>query len=135
MIGQDPYKVYQRLPKILDLEDPIAKNVYMKIADGKVDFQEINVEGKIWLVSIAEIKELGETTWYAVSAVPRQVILGPVINRAIFVALIVLLILTVAITGAWILGRSISKPLSRLASAAEAVPVIMAICLGIIGNT
>ena len=124
MIGQDPYKVYQRLPKILDLEDPIAKNVYMKIADGKVDFQEINVEGKIWLVSIAEIKELGETTWYAVSAVPRQVILGPVINRAIFVALIVLLILTVAITGAWILGRSISKPLSRLASAAEAVKTL-----------
>ena len=124
MIGQDPNKVYERLPKILDLEDPVAKTVYMKIANGKVDFQDINVEGKIWLVSIAEIKDLGDTAWYAVSAVPRQVILGPVINRAILVGLIVLVILTVAITGAWILGRSISKPLSRLANAAEAVKTL-----------
>ena len=124
MIGQDPNKVYERLPMILELGDPVAESVYLKIINGKVDFQDLNVAGKNWLVSIAEIQDLGDTAWYAVSAVPRQVILGPMINRAIFVGLLGVLILFVSISISWLVGRSISKPLSRLAHAAEAVKTL-----------
>ncbi len=121
MINQDPDKIYDRLPKVLDLKDPIAKAVYSKIATGTSDFQDINIEGKNWLVSIAEIKDLGDTAWYAVSAVPRQVVLGPMINRAIIISSLAIFILIISVVVAWIMGQSISKPLSRLAHAADAV--------------
>ncbi len=121
MIGQDPDKIYDRLPKILDLEDPIAKAVYTKVSTGIIDFQDIKIDGKNWLVSIAEIKDLGDTAWYAVSTVPRRVVLGPMINRAIIISFIGIFILIISIIVAWLMGRSISKPLSRLASAADAV--------------
>ena len=79
------------------------------------------MQDQIWLVSVARIQDIGDKAWYAVSVVPRRVVLGPMIDRARLVGIIGLLILFAAVAIAWIMGRSISTPVSRLALAADAV--------------
>ena len=122
--SKDNYKVFDRLPKVSSLDDPVAKSIYSEISKRGVDFQDIKVEEEFWLVSIAEIKNIGVLPWYAVSVVPRRMILGPMIDRSILVGLLGIFILIVAVSVAWVMGRSISKPLSRLAHAADAVKTL-----------
>ena len=124
LIGLENYKVFDRIPKVYSLGDPVAKSIYSEISKMGSDFQDIKVEEEFWLVSIAEIKNIGVLPWYAVSVVPRRIILGPMIDRSILVGLIGIFILIVAVSVAWVMGHSISKPLSRLAHAADAVKTL-----------
>ena len=121
LIGEDAYKVFHRLPRITDLNDPVASAVHMEIRSKGTNFHDIEVQDQIWLVSVAQIQDIGDKAWYAVSVVPRRVVLGPMIDRARLVGIIGLLILFAAVAIAWIMGRSISTPVSRLALAADAV--------------
>lgn len=121
LIGEHAYKVFSRLPRVSDFDDPVATAVYKKISSVGTDFQDIEVQDETWLVSIARIQNIGDKAWYAVSVVPRRVVLGPMMDRALVVGVIGLLILFAAVAIAWVMGRSISMPVSRLAFAADAV--------------
>ena len=121
MIGKDAYKVFHRLPRISDLDDPVASAVLKKIQTEGINFYDIQVQDEAWLVSVARMQAIDEKAWYAVSAVPRRAVLGPMIDRAWMVGIIGLLILVAAVAIAWVMGRSISTPVSRLALAADAV--------------
>jgi len=121
LIGEDAYKVFHRLPRISDLKDPVATAVHTEIGNKGTKFYDIEVRDEIWLVSVARIQSIGDKAWYAVSVVPRRVVLGPMIDRALLVGIIGLCILFAAVAIAWVMGRSISTPVSRLALAADAV--------------
>ncbi len=121
LIGEDAYKVFYRLPRISDLNDSVASAVYTEIQSKGTNFQNIEVRNESWLVSVVRIQDIGDKAWYAVSVVPRRVVLGPMIDRALLVGIIGLVILFAAVAIAWIMGRSISTPVSRLALAADAV--------------
>ena len=121
LIGEDAYKVFHRLPRISDLKDPVATAVHTEIGNKGTKFYDIEVRDEIWLVSVARIQGIGDKAWYAVSVVPRRVVLGPMIDRALLVGIIGLCILFAAVAIAWVMGRSISTPVSRLALAADAV--------------
>ena len=121
LIGENPWKQYRRLPRISDLNDPVASTIYRRIRSEGSNFQDLEIQDEHWLVSVAVISEFFDRPWYVVSVVPRSVVLGPMMDRAWMVGIIGLLILLVAVTIAWVMGRSISTPVSRLALAADAV--------------
>ena len=121
LIGENPWKQYRRLPRISDLNDPVASTIYRRIRSEGSNFQDLEIQDEHWLVSVAVISEFFDRPWYVVSVAPRSVVLGPMMDRAWMVGIIGLLILLVAVTIAWVMGRSISTPVSRLALAADAV--------------
>ena len=121
LIGENPWKQYRRLVRVADLNDPVASAIYTKIRSEGSNFQDLEIQDENWLVSVAVISEFFDRPWYIVSVVPRSVVLGPMIDRAWMVGIIGLLILLVAVTIAWVMGRAISTPVSRLALAADAV--------------
>ncbi|MBT6932145.1 MAG: adenylate/guanylate cyclase domain-containing protein [Proteobacteria bacterium] len=121
LIGENPYKQFRRVPRVRDLDDPVATAIFSKIKKTGTNFQDIEIGGEVWLVSVARISEFFDKAWYAVSIVPRSVVLGPMINRAIWVGVIGVVVLLIAVMIAWGMGRAISTPVSRLALAADAV--------------
>lgn len=121
LIGKNPYKEFRRIPRVRDLDDAVATALFSKIMKKGVDFQDIEIGGEVWLVSVARISEFFDKAWYAVSVVPRSVVLGPMMDRAIWVGVIGFFILLIAVTIAWVMGRAISTSISRLALAADAV--------------
>ena len=121
LIGENPWKQYRRLVRVADLNDPVASAIYTKIRGKGANFQDLEVQDEDWLVSVAVISEFFDRPWYVISVVPRSVVLGPMIDRALLVGIIGLFVLFVAVAIAWTMGRSISIPVSRLALAADAV--------------
>ncbi|HIE89542.1 MAG TPA: adenylate/guanylate cyclase domain-containing protein [Gammaproteobacteria bacterium] len=121
LTNKDAYKVWSRLPRVSDLKDPVATAVQSEIVRTGLNFLDIQVGDQAWLTSVARIDDVGDKVWYAVSVVPRDVVLGPMINRTILISVIGLVILAVAIIIALVIGRAIAAPVSRLALAADAV--------------
>ena len=124
----DAYQKWSRLPRISELGDPVATAVQAEVARNfwSPDFvlNEITVADKVWLTSIARIHGVGDHAWYAVSVVPREVVLGPAISRTILISVIGLITLVIAIFIALAVGRSIVSPIDRLATAADAVQTL-----------
>ncbi len=121
LIKMEAYKTFRKVPHIGNLGDPVAKAIYQKISTGNFDMTDIKVGKEAWLVSIARNQDVGDSDWFAVSVIPRQVVLGPVLDRAKLVTFISLVIVVAAIIISQLVGRSIARPLGKLASAAAAV--------------
>ncbi len=121
LIGRDAYAAWPHVPTFADIEDAVALAVAERVLAAGPSFQDITVAGTDWLLSIAAIDDVGDSTWYAVDAVPRDAVLGQARDRAIVIAVIggVTLLLAVGLA-VWV-GRSISRPITRLSLAAKNV--------------
>ena len=115
------YKKFEQVPNVQSLSDQVPLAIYNKISQGYKDIQDIEVAGIKWLVSVAINNNLGEHEWYAVSIIPEDVVLGPAIRQAKFVALISLVIMSFAIVYTQFIARNITSSLEFLASSAGAI--------------
>ena len=121
LMSMEAYQVFEEVPHIKTTKDPVAIGLYSIIQAGTENIQDLNTGNREWLVSISANKNIGENTWYFVSAIPRDVVLGPAIAQAKNASMIALIVITLAVTCSQLAGRAITRSLERLAEAADAV--------------
>ena len=117
----DPHEMWDHLPHVDDLDDPVAQGAYRGLQEFGPEIREITADGEDWLLSIAALDDSGHRAWFAADVVPRREILGHAFDRARTLALIGGAILLLAVVLAVRVGRAIVGPVSRLAAAAQAV--------------
>ncbi len=112
---------WDELPRVSALDDPVPAAVMESIKAGEAFPDHVTLQGQTHLTTVSEITSIGDNPWFVVSAIPREAVLGDALSRARMIGLIGLITLLVsAVTAFWV-GRLITTPISRLASAANAI--------------
>ena len=114
-------KTWEELPQVGGLDDPVPAGLARMIAEDGFVPDSVTVSGETWLTAVSEVAEIGDSTWYVVSAVPRGAVLGKAFARAWTIGAVGLVILGVAIGFSLWVGRLITAPVGRLAAAANAI--------------
>ncbi len=109
------------LPRVGELEDPLPAAVFGLIDDDAAMPEQLRAGDTTYLLTVNRTPVIGDTPWYVVSAVPRDVVLGDAIALAWVIAGIGLATLILAVAVAVWVGRLITAPVSRLAAAADAI--------------
>jgi PAS domain S-box-containing protein len=102
-----------------DLGRPVSHPpVHLRDAGGLLEYQQ-GATGPVF----AAASGIAHTPWIVVVEFPRGVVLAPARRFLGYVALIAGVILVIGLASAWALSGTITVPLQRLTSAAEAVAV------------
>jgi adenylate cyclase len=109
------------LPRVGELGDPLPAAVFDLIEREAAMPEQLRAGDTTYLLTVARTPVIGDTPWYVVSAVPRDVVLGDAVAMAWIIASIGLATLIAAIGVAIWIGRLITTPVSRLAAAADAI--------------
>ena len=109
------------LPRVGELGDPLPAAVFDLIAREAPVPGQLRAGDTTYLLTVTRTPVIGDTPWYVVSAVPRDVVLGDAITLAWVIAGIGLATLILAVGVAVWVGRLITAPVSRLAAAADAI--------------
>ena len=118
---QEAYKIYEEVPHIATVNDALAEAIYNKVTSGNPSLMDITVGEKQWLISVATNRNIGDQPWYSISAIPRDVVLGPAVMQAQIAAICALVIMAVSIVVSQLIGRSIVRSLDQLANAADSI--------------
>ena len=121
LMDMEAYETFEEVPHIKTTKDPVAIELHAIIQAGAENIQDLNTSRRKWLVSVSANNNIGENTWYFVSAIPRDVVLGPAIAQARNATIIAIVVITVAVACSQFAGRAITRSLERLAEAADAV--------------
>lgn len=109
------------LPRAEHLADPLPAAILTHIRKTNEPPEEIESPRGPFLVTLSRLPGLGDSEWLVVSAVHRDKILGAAYDRARLIAAIGLAVLIVAVALSLWVGRLITSPVLRLASAADAI--------------
>ena len=109
------------LPRVGELADPLPAAVFDLIEREAAVPEQLRVGDTTYLLTVTRTPVIGDTPWYVVSAVPRDVVLGDAIALAWVIAGIGLATLIAAVGVAVWVGRLITSPVARLAAAADAI--------------
>ena len=60
---------------------PLQKQFTTK-SRGNPSLMDITVGEKQWLISVATNRNIGDQPWYSISAIPRDIVLGPAVMQA-----------------------------------------------------
>ena len=71
-MGMEAYQAFEEVPHIKTTKDPVAIELHSIIQAGTENIQDLNTGNREWLVSISANNNIGENTWYFVSAIPRM---------------------------------------------------------------
>ena len=109
------------LPRAEHLADPLPAAILAHIRKTNEPPEEIETPRGPFLVTLSRLPGLRDSEWLVVSAVHRDMILGEAYDRAGLIAAIGLAVLILAVSFSLWVGRMITTPVLRLASAADAI--------------
>ena len=109
------------LPTVEDLADTLPGAVLAHIRQNDRAPDLIETSRGPFLVTVSSLPGLGDSEWLVVTAVHRDKVLGDAHARARLIAIIGVVVLIVAVAVALWVGRMITGPVQRLASAADAI--------------
>jgi adenylate cyclase len=109
------------LPRAEHLADPLPAAILAHIRRTNEPPEQIETPRGPFLITMSRLPGLGDSEWLVVSAVHRDMILGEAYDRARLIGVIGLVVLIVAVALSLWVGRLITSPVLRLASAADAI--------------
>ncbi|MBT5416047.1 MAG: adenylate/guanylate cyclase domain-containing protein [Rhodospirillaceae bacterium] len=121
LTGTDVVASLDSLPEVRHLADPVPATVLGHIRKTGELPELIETGHGDFLITVSPLPGLGESEWLVVSAVNYDEILGDAHDRARLIAIIGLVVLVFAVGVSLWVGGMITRPVERLASAADAI--------------
>ena len=109
------------LPHVKHLRDPVPKAVIDQMLKTSTPLERVDTPDGAFLITVSYLPGLGDSKWLVGSAVHHDRILGDAYDRAKLIGAVGLFVLLVAVLLSLWVGRRITEPVQRLASAADAI--------------